>query len=118
MGGISEFFKVMSDETRLRILVLLSQKEMCVCEICDMLNVSQPKVSRHLAKLRDADLVRDVRQGQWVFYYVNLNDGTLSELLNIIVRNINEHPVLKNDMHKLVENISQDKLCKRVVNLS
>lgn len=115
MVEISEFFKVMSDETRLRILVLLSKKEMCVCEICDVLNESQPKVSRHLAKLRDANLVRDERQGQWVFYYVNLNDGTALDILNIIVRNINEHPVLKNDMNKLVENISQDKLCKRVV---
>lgn len=74
MIDLAEFLKALSDETRLRIMALLFQKEMCVCEICDVIGESQPKVSRHLAKLRDADLVRDERQSQWVFYYLNLDE--------------------------------------------
>ncbi|MDO9527578.1 MAG: metalloregulator ArsR/SmtB family transcription factor [Syntrophales bacterium] len=113
MINLTEFLKALSDETRLRIMVLLSQKEMCVCEICEVLDESQPKVSRHLAKLRDAGLVRDNRQGQWVFYYVNLENKTASEILNIIISNIDEHIVLKNDRNKLVEKISKGTMCSR-----
>ncbi|MGQ9747806.1 MAG: ArsR/SmtB family transcription factor [Candidatus Caldatribacteriaceae bacterium] len=103
MVNLAEFFKVLSDETRLRIIALLFQKEMCVCEICDVIGESQPKVSRHLAKLRDANLVRDERQGQWVFYYLNIDDKTATEILSAIISNIEEHPILNEGMKKLNE---------------
>ncbi|HML25316.1 MAG TPA: metalloregulator ArsR/SmtB family transcription factor [Methanomethylovorans sp.] len=62
-GNWEDFFKVLSDETRLRILMLLDRRELCVCEICQILGLPQPKVSRHLAKMRDLDLVRDKKEG-------------------------------------------------------
>lgn len=113
MVNLAEFLKALSDETRLRIMALLFQKEMCVCEICDVIDESQPKVSRHLAKLRDANLVRDERQGQWVFYYLNIDDKTAAEIMSTIIRNINEHPILSKDMQKLNEKVKQCKLCER-----
>jgi len=113
MFDLAEFFKALSDETRLRIIALLFQKEMCVCEICDVIGESQPKVSRHLAKLRDADLVRDERQSQWVFYYLNIENKTASEILSAIIRNIDEHPNLCSDKLKLNEKVKQCKLCER-----
>ncbi|MFU0832798.1 MAG: hypothetical protein ACFWUC_07655 [Oscillospiraceae bacterium] len=61
MSYLTEFFKRASDETRLRIMVLLAQKELAVCEICGILKLSQPKVSKHLAKLRDMGFVTDSR---------------------------------------------------------
>ncbi len=65
----SDLFAAFADPTRLRILSLLhQQKEICVCDLCEVLGVLQPKVSRHLAILRDAGLV-DVRSdGKWKFY--------------------------------------------------
>lgn len=67
-----EFFKLVADDTRLRCLLLLVQEgELCVCELMTALNESQPKISRHLALLRDAKLLLDRRQGQWVFYRLN-----------------------------------------------
>jgi len=113
MVDLAEFFKALSDETRLRIMALLFQKEMCVCEICDVIGQSQPKISRHLAKLRDADLVRDERQGQWVFYYLNIDDKTASEIMSAIIRSIEKHPILSEDMKKLNEKVKQCKLCER-----
>lgn len=95
------------------LLTLLFQKEMCVCEICDVMEESQPKVSRHLAKLRDAGLVRDERQSQWVFYYLDIEDKTAYEIMSTIVKNIDEHPILSGDMQKLNEKVKQCKLCKR-----
>lgn len=113
MIDLAEFLKALSDETRLRIMALLFQKEMCVCEICDVIEESQPKVSRHLAKLRDAGLVRDERQSQWVFYYLDIEDKTASEIMSTIIMNIDEHPVLNKDMQKLNEKVKQCKLCER-----
>ncbi len=66
------FFAALSDPTRLRALFLLAARgELCVCRLVEALGVSQPKMSRHLAFLRDAGIVRDRRAGQWVHYRVN-----------------------------------------------
>lgn len=67
-----QFYKCLSEETRLRCLLLIqSEDELCVCELMEALNESQPKVSRHLAQLRNCGLLTDRRQGQWVFYSIN-----------------------------------------------
>jgi ArsR family transcriptional regulator len=58
--------------TRLRMLVLLiSRGELCVCELTHALQESQPKISRHLAQLRELGVVLDRRQGQWIYYRMN-----------------------------------------------
>ncbi|RXJ70620.1 transcriptional regulator [Veronia nyctiphanis] len=77
------FFKCLADETRLLCLLLIkSQDELCVCELIEGLTLSQPKISRHLAQLRQCGLLLDRRQGQWVFYRINpeLPDWCLSVL--------------------------------------
>lgn len=66
------FFKALSDETRLKSLLLIThQQELCVCELIAALDLSQPKISRHLAQLKRTGIVSDRRQGQWVFYRLN-----------------------------------------------
>lgn len=65
-------FKALADETRLRTVLLLEARgELCVCELTQALQLSQPKVSRHLACLREAGLVSDRRHGLWVFYCIS-----------------------------------------------
>lgn len=74
-------YKCLADETRLKCLMLIChQTELCVCELIAALNLSQPKISRHLAQLRQHGLVSGKRQGQWVFYSINsqLNDWAKS----------------------------------------
>ena len=67
-----QFYKCLSDETRLRcLLLILQESELCVCELTEALDEIQPKVSRHLAQLRKCGLLIDRRQGQWVFYRIN-----------------------------------------------
>ena len=62
-------FKCLADETRVRIMLMLrSQGELCVCELIWALDDSQPKISRHLAQLRNCGLLEDRRQGQWIYY--------------------------------------------------
>ena len=67
----SRYFKALSDKSRLKITSLLAAKEMTVNEITAAIGLSQPTVSRHLAILREADIVSDRRQGQQVFYSLN-----------------------------------------------
>nr|WP_290694423.1 metalloregulator ArsR/SmtB family transcription factor [Halomonas sp. UBA3074] len=64
-----QVFKCLSDETRLMLVLLIVQEqELCVCEMTHALQESQPKVSRHLAQLRQCGLLSDQRKGQWVYY--------------------------------------------------
>ena len=66
------FFKILGDLTRLRVVALLSREgELCVCELTHALGEIQPKISRHLALLREAEVVLDRRQGQWIYYRLN-----------------------------------------------
>lgn len=67
-----QLHKALADDTRLRCVQLIaSQGELCVCDLTQALGTSQPKISRHLALLRDANLLMDRRQGQWVFYQLH-----------------------------------------------
>ena len=64
-----QLFKNLSDETRLGIVLLLREMgELCVCDLCAALEQSQPKISRHLAMLRESGLLLDRKQGKWVHY--------------------------------------------------
>ena len=65
-------FKALADTTRLRMLMLLAiEGELCVCELTHALGEIQPKISRHLAQLRESGMVLDRRQGQWIYYRLN-----------------------------------------------
>jgi len=66
------FYKALADETRLQSLLLIQQAgELCVCELTVALELSQPKISRHLAQLRACGLLQDRREGIWVHYRLN-----------------------------------------------
>ena len=75
----SNFFKALADETRLRILKLLEVREMCVCEIMIGLDLTQPTASHHLTLLENTGLVKDRKEGKWVFYSI-VDSQLLKEL--------------------------------------
>ena len=64
------FFLALADRTRLRLLSLLGEDEVCVCFFVEVLKTNQPKISRHLAYLRRANLVSARRQGKWMHYRI------------------------------------------------
>ena len=67
----AKFFKALADTTRLRILGLLEVREMCVCEVMVALDLTQPTASHHLRILENVGLVKDRKEGKWVFYALN-----------------------------------------------
>ena len=102
---LSHFFQLLSDETRLRSLLLIQQEgELCVCELVHALDLIQPKVSRHLAALRDAGVVIDRRQGQWIYYRLNPDlPGWACQVIDAMVAEaVNQKPFI-NDMAVLAE---------------
>lgn len=100
MDKLLNYFKLLSDETRLRIMVLLYHGEFCVCQITGITGISQPNVSKHLARLRDMGLVRDEKQEQYTFYSLNIDEKLFKDILKNIVLNIENYPILKLDIEK------------------
>ena len=83
-------FKCLADETRTRLMLLIAAEgELCVCELTAALELSQPKISRHLAQLRTGGLLADRRQGQWVYYrlHPNLPDWVVKVLDTTLASN-------------------------------
>jgi len=68
-------FKALSDPNRLRILSLLKSRDLCVCEVREVLDLSTSTVSKHLSILRDAGLISDHKDGKWVNYRLNRRTG-------------------------------------------
>jgi DNA-binding transcriptional ArsR family regulator len=76
-----ELFKALSDETRLKLVILLQKRELCVCQIEAALGISQTKASRHLSILRRAGLLRARRDGLWMYYTLVEPRNDLEECL-------------------------------------
>ena len=70
--SIAACFHALSDPLRLQILELLREQELCVCDLCDRLEVPQSKLSFHLKALKDAALVRSRQESRWIYYRLNL----------------------------------------------
>jgi ArsR family transcriptional regulator, arsenate/arsenite/antimonite-responsive transcriptional repressor len=107
--------KSLSDQTRLRCLMLLVQEgELCVCELTHALNLIQPKISRHLASLRDMQVVIDRRAGQWIYYSINpkLPDWA-NELLQATLKGSLNEKQYKDDLKKLknMPNRPENRIC-------
>jgi len=79
VAGLSELFKALADETRTRILYLLSQRELCVCDLALIMEMSLPAVSHHLRLLKVMRLVSYRREGKQVYY--RLNDEHVTDLI-------------------------------------
>ena len=92
MQDLIKAMKALSDETRLRILNVLLERECCVCEVLQALNISQSRASRNLGLLQDAGFLKARRDGAWIFYSVdwaaaNRYATSVAELLNEFLAN-------------------------------
>ena len=81
-------FKALSEESRLRIISLLRDGELCVCDIFTALNMSQPKISFHLNVLKEAGLIKDRKQGKWIHYSINDADLFRRFLISSVIERI------------------------------
>jgi ArsR family transcriptional regulator len=104
------FYKCLADDTRLKSLLLVYlEDELCVCDLITALQMSQPKISRHLAALRQCQLLVDERRGKWVYYTVNpqLPSWAVEVLATTAYNN---EPYLSACLHNL-HSAKQDESC-------
>jgi ArsR family transcriptional regulator len=76
---IAAGFHSLSDPLRINVLELLRQQELCVCDLCDALGVSQSKLSFHLKTLKEAGLVNSRQEGRWIYYSLNVSQFSILE---------------------------------------
>jgi ArsR family transcriptional regulator, arsenate/arsenite/antimonite-responsive transcriptional repressor len=96
------FFMALADKTRLRLLNLLRQDEICVCFFTEVLNESQPKISRHLAYLRNAGIVEARRDGKWMHYrIVEPENKYAAQVLRDTLRWLESEEEMQKDYEKL-----------------
>ena len=106
MEKLLEVLKSLSDETRLRILNLLYERDLCVCDVMATLQISQAKASRHLIYLKNAGLVKDRKHAQWA-YYTLLRDQRLLFIDQLVHDNLRMMEPYKKDLESLTECLKQ-----------
>jgi len=100
---VAQLFKALGDDTRLRIVALLSHGELCVCHLQDALRLTQPTASRHMAVLRLARVVEARRKGSWVYYRLaRQEDAARRRQLRAVVREFARQATLREDVERLL----------------
>jgi ArsR family transcriptional regulator, arsenate/arsenite/antimonite-responsive transcriptional repressor len=112
MNTAIKIFKALSDKNRLRILLLLSKKKLCVCEIQDIIGITVSTVSKHLSILRDIGFIIHEKDGKWVNYSLNTasKDIILNQVMLLLPFYLNDDEVIKSDLVK-VNMVCRNELC-------
>ncbi len=114
MSELVRVFKALGDDTRIRILKLLQEKDCCVCELTEVLGLAQSTVSGQLRVLKDAGLVEDRRSGAWVDYCIHRGAAGAygPRLLELLSSWIEDDPLVKADRRK-ARTVSRETVCRR-----
>jgi ArsR family transcriptional regulator, arsenate/arsenite/antimonite-responsive transcriptional repressor len=100
--SLDVLFRALADTTRLRLLNLIADREICVCYFVEILKMSQPKISRHLAYLRKAGIVAARREGKWMHYRLLApRDEAAARILREALGHLRERPEMKRDVARL-----------------
>jgi ArsR family transcriptional regulator, arsenate/arsenite/antimonite-responsive transcriptional repressor len=100
--SLDVLFRALADPTRLRLLNLIADREICVCYFVEILRISQPKVSRHLAYLRRAGIVASRREGKWMHYrLVAPKDEAAASILRETLTHLKKKPEMRHDISRL-----------------
>jgi len=101
---LERFFQALGDKTRLRLLNLMSEQEVCVCYFVEILGSPQPKISRHLAYLRSAGLVAARREGKWVHYRIAIPPHAgAAQILRQTLTTLREEKAMQADRRRLTK---------------
>jgi len=110
MRELLRVFKALSHETRLRMMNLLSEGELCVCEIMQALEISQSRASRNLGILKDAGLLADRRGGLWVHYSLSPHSVTdYASLLELLLSSLSQEETVLRDKERLKQAVKLGK---------
>jgi len=116
LKNMEKIIKALADENRIRIIYLLKvKKNLCVCEITNIIGLSQPTISSHLKLLENAGLIESHKDGLWVNYNINSQLCFFSsKFIEIIHKDLKNDKQISSDLKKL-KNIDRDMICRRTV---
>ena len=109
---LEKIFKAFADKNRLRIVNMLRDQPLCVCEITDILNLSQSAVSGHLRVLKNAGVVQDTKDGLWVEYTLRRDRTITKDLLRLVEEAAALDPVMEAERNRALKTDRQV-LCKK-----
>lgn len=89
-ADVSACLKAISDPTRLLMMKLMEDKELCVCQFVEMFETSQPAISQHLKRLKQTGLVKEEKRGQWRFYSID-QTSAYAKLIHEVLNNIEDN---------------------------
>jgi len=115
MLEILNITKALSDENRIRALMMLVEGELCVCQIIEMLGLAPSTVSKHMSILRQAGLVETRKDGRWIYYRLADREAqTACEILNWLQRHLKNDKKILDDVKQLrrMQKMSKDQLCE------
>ncbi len=114
LGDVATLMKALADETRLRILNLIIERECCVCEVMQALSISQTRASRNLSQLHDAGLLEQRHEGLWTIYYLSpeINADYRRLIIDAIDKALSNDDRAATDRRRLLEN---GRLCPPMV---
>ncbi|MCP4481764.1 MAG: winged helix-turn-helix transcriptional regulator [bacterium] len=113
MDHIEKFLKAISDKNRIRIIKLLENNPMCVCELAAILETTQPNVSKHLKKLKNIGIIGSEQNGFWTNYFLIQQDNlNLKIILNNISNFLKNDKVIKEDLKKYLK-IDRKDICRK-----
>ena len=101
MRNLTLFFAALSDPTRLRLLSLMRDREICVCYLQEVIKTNQPKISRHLAYLKKAGLVEARRDGKWTHYRLKKQPDDVQKILSQTLLRLGRESQVRADFERL-----------------
>lgn len=107
VAAMTRCLKTLSDQTRLIMMRLFLEQEYCVCQLVDMFEMSQPAISQHLRKLKNAGFVNEDRRGQWRYYSINSSCPEFDTLQFLLLQIDQEDELLKHIKQKETQSSCQ-----------
>jgi ArsR family transcriptional regulator len=97
MDEIVKILKALSDENRLRTVMMSQERPLCVCEINTVLNIALSTISAHLKILKNANIISDKKDGRWIIYQLNKNNTTSINIISNLTNSITKDKLIIND---------------------
>jgi len=120
MREVMELFRAMADENRVRILCALRGRELCVCQMVELLGLAPSTVSKHLSILRHARLIESRKDGRWVHYRLTRGrdrPAAAGALMRVAFRALSENRRIGEDAGRVcrIEKMDMERLCRRIL---
>lgn len=111
MKELEKTLKALANKNRLRIMKMLENKNMCVCEITAVLGIKQPSVTAHLMKLKNAGMIGERQKGLYTEFFI-IRDNPLRDVWKVLSPSLDNEPQIKKDISKS-KNIDRYKICNK-----